>query len=259
MNQDLFSNPFGIAPPSNDSFAALSKFTYEFAEAIPQDRFDSFKSKLASLHKAVTSKLEGGETRPRDDMSEVRRILQELREGQSELREGQSELREGQTNLREEMIQGISRLEGRVDSFANDFRSNNAETFSRMNRNENRINMTRSSSQRSENIINRVAAKNTKPIPFVNGQEPPNDLPELLNISDVDSLNLNQLKTYVKGYDQSFDENEPQASLKRKLADYSGFITPQESLYEFSEGNETLRDVGNINSTPSLRRTSRRH
>ncbi|EPY53525.1 hypothetical protein SPOG_04585 [Schizosaccharomyces cryophilus OY26] len=112
-------------------------------------------------------------------------------------------------------------------------------------------------SQRSENIINRVVAKDTKPIPFVNGQEPPIDLPELTTISDVENLNpTTQLKTYIQGYGCSYDENDPQKSLKRKLADCVGFVTYQDVLYEFSDSNENLQDIENQNSTPN-RRTGR--
>ncbi|WBW71651.1 hypothetical protein SOMG_02489 [Schizosaccharomyces osmophilus] len=100
MNQDLFDNPFGIAPPSDDSYTALSKFTNEFAEAIPQDRFDSFRSKLASLHKASNEKINS----LREDMIQ------------------------GHNNLREDMIQesdtkfGI--LEGQLVVLENSFRVN---------------------------------------------------------------------------------------------------------------------------------------
>ncbi|WBW73942.1 hypothetical protein SOMG_04055 [Schizosaccharomyces osmophilus] len=163
MNQDLFDNPFGIAPPSDDSYTALSKFTNEFAEAIPQDRFDSFRSKLASLHKAVTSKLEGGETFSQDNMSEIRKMFQLSDEKSNERI----------NSLREDMIQesdtkfGI--LEGQLVVLENSFRVNTA--------------------QRSENIIHRVMANDTKPIPFVNGQERPARLPQFKAISDIDSLN----------------------------------------------------------------------
>ncbi|EPY52318.1 hypothetical protein SPOG_01645 [Schizosaccharomyces cryophilus OY26] len=114
------------------------------------------------------------------------------------------------------------------------------------------------SAQRSENIINRKADKDTKPIPFVNGQEPPAELPELKTISDVDNLNPQQLKTYAEGYGCRSDGNEPQTSLKRKVSDVAGFVEfPHEYKYGFSDGSETLQDVENQTSTPN-RRTGRR-
>ncbi|EPY52319.1 hypothetical protein SPOG_01646 [Schizosaccharomyces cryophilus OY26] len=111
MNQDLFTNPFGIPPPSDDSYAALHRFITEFSQAIPGDQFDSFRSKLTSLYEAVASKLRG-ETRPQDDMSEIRGMLQELREGQNSLRE---DMIQGQNSLREDMIQGQNSLREEIE------------------------------------------------------------------------------------------------------------------------------------------------
>ncbi|EPY53099.1 hypothetical protein SPOG_03641 [Schizosaccharomyces cryophilus OY26] len=255
MSQDLFTNPFGIPPPSDDSYASLSRFIAEFSQAIPQDQFDSFRSKLTSLHEALTSKLRG-ETRPQDDMSEIRGMFQELRE---DMIQGQNSLREdmiqGQNSLREDMIQGqnsiaerLSRVEGRFDSFSISFHSLNGEQLSRIRNIETKTNETRTSAQRSENIINRKSYRDTKPIPFINGQEPPSDLPELKTISDVDNLNPSQLKAYLEGYGCKYVENEPQTSLKRKVSDVAGFIKcPHDNLYEFS----TLQDIGNQSSTPN--------
>ncbi|EPY52243.1 hypothetical protein SPOG_05736 [Schizosaccharomyces cryophilus OY26] len=272
MSQDLFTNPFGIPPPSDDSDASLSRFIAEFSQAIPQDQFDSFRSKLTSLYEAVASKLRG-ETRPQDDMSEIRGMLQalyqkvnNLEEGQSSLREdmiqGQNSLREdmiqGQNSLREVMIQGQRRLEGQLGSVNNNVQVNKGDAYLQCSEIDSKVNKTRSSAQRSENIINRFVAKDTKPIPFVNGQEPPAELPELKTISDVDNLNPQQLKTYAEGYGFKYDENEPQKSLKRKIADYAGFVTHQDILYELSDSNESLRDVGNQNSAPNQRAGTRR-
>ncbi|EPY50361.1 hypothetical protein SPOG_01120 [Schizosaccharomyces cryophilus OY26] len=100
MSQDLFTNPFGIPPPSDDSYASLSRYISEFSQAIPQDQFDSFRSKLVSLNEAVISKLRG-ETLTQDNLSEIRGMFQELRE-----------------ELREDMIQG--RMASKKDRIASE-------------------------------------------------------------------------------------------------------------------------------------------
>ncbi|EPY50129.1 hypothetical protein SPOG_00891 [Schizosaccharomyces cryophilus OY26] len=164
-------------------------------------------------------------------------------------------LEDGQSSLKEDMIQGqnsiaerLSMLEGRFDTFSISFHALNGEQLSRIRNVETKTNETRTSAQRSENIINRESYKDTKPIPFINGQEPPSNLPELKTISDVDNLNPSQLKTYLEGYGCKYVENEPQTSLKRKVSDVAGFIKcPHDNLYEFS----TLQDIGNQSSTPN--------
>ncbi|EPY52255.1 hypothetical protein SPOG_04983 [Schizosaccharomyces cryophilus OY26] len=238
MSQDLFTNPFGIPPPSDDSDASLSRFIAEFSQAIPQDQFDSFRSKLTSLYEAVASKLRG-ETRPQDDMSEIRGMLQELRE---EMIQGQNSLQEGQI-----------RLDGKLDNLNKSFLNNTSDFYLQCSKIDSKVNKTRTSAQRSENIINRKAARDTKPIPFVNGQEPPAELPELKTISDVDNLNPQQLKTYAEGYGFKYDENEPQKSLKRKISDSAGLITAHDTIFNFSGGDETLQDAENQTSTPNQR------
>ncbi|EPY52295.1 hypothetical protein SPOG_01629 [Schizosaccharomyces cryophilus OY26] len=161
MNQDLFTNPFGIPPPSDDSYAALHRFITEFSQAIPGDQFDSFRSKLASLYEAIASKLRG-ETRPRDDLSEIRGMFQALYQKFNNLEDGQSSLTEG-------MIQGQLRLEGKLGFINSDFPVNKGDFYLQSSQIDSRVSKTRSSAQRSENIINRFVAKDRKPIPFVHG------------------------------------------------------------------------------------------
>ncbi|EPY53035.1 hypothetical protein SPOG_03593 [Schizosaccharomyces cryophilus OY26] len=268
MSQGLFTNPFGIPPPSDDSYASLSRFIAEFSQAVPGDQFASFANQLSSLSEALVSKFRGG-TRPLDNMSEIRAMFQTLDQKFTNLEDGQTSLKEemirGQSSLREEMIRGQNslregqiRLEGKLESLNSIFLANKGDVYLQCREIDSKVNKTRSSAQRSENIINRFVAKDTKPIPFVNGQEPPTELPELKTISDVDNLNPQQLKTYTEGYGFKYDENEPQKSLKRKIADSAGFVTHQDVLYELSDSNESLRDVGNQSSAPNQRAGTRR-
>ncbi|WBW72370.1 hypothetical protein SOMG_01707 [Schizosaccharomyces osmophilus] len=236
MDQELFKNPFEVAPPSDDSFASLEKFTYELVGAVPQKKFNRFRSKLINLYKALASKLEE-EAPPQDDMSEIREMLQDLREDMSqELNEKLGSLRKDVESMKKE-LQSVDAQMQFVDTNS---RGYYIDITSKIKENNSEINKARTSAQRSENTVNRVIFKDTKPVPFINGQKTPSELPELRVISDIDNLNPSQLKTYLEGYGGKYEDKEPQASLKRKLADHVGFVTSEDSRYEFSDNNEPL-------------------
>ncbi|WBW74965.1 hypothetical protein SOMG_04159 [Schizosaccharomyces osmophilus] len=233
MTQDLFDNASGIPPPSDDSYAE-QRFTNESTDAISQDPFNSFRSKMAILNKAVTARLEEGGF-SQDDVSDIRQMLQELTEGQTSLQE---EMIQAQNSLREEQDRLKGRLEGQYEVVETNYRASMDDIVKSIDQSDSKINKTKSSVQRTENFLNRYFASDTKPIPFIDGRDPPSWLPKLIAISDIDNLNPNQLKTYLEGYGGTYDEKESQTSLKRNLADYVGFITPHDNRYEFSESNE---------------------
>ncbi|WBW73189.1 hypothetical protein SOMG_03543 [Schizosaccharomyces osmophilus] len=139
MNQDLFTNPFGIPPPSDDSYASLRRFTNEFEVGIPQDQFDTYKDKLANLLKALASKFQG-DTPSQDNTTEIREMLQEFNEKFGSLEQEQK-------RLREEMIQAQSSLTERLES--------QADIISRI--------------QQNDSKINRFVADDTKSYPFIEG------------------------------------------------------------------------------------------
>ncbi|EPX73379.1 uncharacterized protein SOCG_01129 [Schizosaccharomyces octosporus yFS286] len=127
----------------------------------------------------------------------------------------------------------LERLEGQFESNAINVQANNGEIHTSIRRIDSKVNKTRTLAQRSENILHRVMASDTKPIPFVNGQQHPAGLPELITISDIDGLNPEQLKTYLEGYGGNYDENEPRVFQKKSFLITSVLLRPKNPVTSF--------------------------
>lgn len=75
---------------------------------------------------------------------------------------------------------------------------------------------------RIENKELRASGFSSGKLAFLNGQEPDEDLPPILNIEDIENLTREQCVRYLRGYSVSFTNNET-ISLKKKLRDAIGF------------------------------------
>ncbi|EPY51574.1 hypothetical protein SPOG_05058 [Schizosaccharomyces cryophilus OY26] len=98
--------------------------------------------------------------------------------------------------------------------------------FNRIGRMEARI-------DRIANVQRRSLGFPIDVVPFLNGEEPTEKLPQIRSVEDIDLLTKDQCTSYLNGYGIRFNPNET-IKLKERLRDVVGLMSAYDLAYQFS-------------------------
>ncbi|EPY50117.1 hypothetical protein SPOG_03585 [Schizosaccharomyces cryophilus OY26] len=112
--------------------------------------------------------------------------------------------------------------------------------FNRIGRMETRMDRMETKMDRMEARIDRIANVQRRSlgfpidvVPFLNGEEPTEKLPQIRSVEDIDLLTKDQCTSYLNGYGIRFNPNET-IKLKERLRDVVGLMSAYDLAYQFS-------------------------
>ena len=208
MNNPIFQNDYGVNPPTNESYNEVIKYKRKLEIAV--------SNKITDLHQHA-SELE----------LQAKRQCLEIQVQSNEDIQRVNGFLEQKANE-----EGADTMPLWFSNWANRFASDMSDLKGDMSGLSTALNRVNFRIARIENKELRASGFSSGKLPFLNGQEPDEDLPPILNIEDIENLTREECVRYLRGYGVSFTNNET-ISLKKKLRDAIGFTLRSDSVFDF--------------------------
>ncbi|CAR65720.1 DEHA2D19096p [Debaryomyces hansenii CBS767] len=215
MNNPIFQNDYGVNPPTNESYNEVIKYKRKLEIAVSNKITDSHQHASELELQAKRQCLEI-QVQSNEDIQRVNGFLE-----QKANEEGADTMPLWFSNWANRFASDMSDLKGDMSDLKGD--------MSGLSTALNRVNFRIA---RIENKESRASGFSSGKLPFLNGQEPDEDLPPILNIEDIENLTREECVRYLRGYGVSFTNNET-ISLKKKLRDAIGFTLRSDSVFDF--------------------------
>ncbi|EPY52307.1 hypothetical protein SPOG_01635 [Schizosaccharomyces cryophilus OY26] len=215
--ENIYANDFNISPPQNETSLDVNRFLKEFEFAVKSSQL---QNEVDMIHRIQVIQNVANQLRRAEEAAED----QPPRWFQNWLTD--------ENAFPSRMETKFDRMETRFDRMETRF--DRMET--RFNGMETRFNGMDMRNRKTENIQLRSMGFPINIVPFLNGTQPDDDLPEIRSVEDIDGLTRDQCARYLDGYGIRFNFDES-IKMKERLRDVVGLISVYDLSHHFSGFN----------------------